>query len=143
MIIFSTSYFFLGKLKSIDPYDYLEEEYVDLDRTDSSLKASTKQTLKGSSKAEKLKVAKSQNPLKDRKVKNVEGSGEDDFNVITDDEDSEGNSDDEKEGSGTINKILTSPIIHHEYNEVANHHNLKQASNLKFGTDMKKNYTNI
>jgi hypothetical protein len=143
MIIFSTSYFFLGKLKSIDPYDYLEEEYVDLDRTDSSLKASTKQTLKGSSKAEKLKVAKSQNPLKDRKVKKVEGSGEDDFNVITDDEDSEGNSEDEKEGSGTINKILTSPIIHYEYNEVANHHNLKQASNLKFGKYMKKNYNNI
>ena len=85
----------------------------------------------GFSKAEKLKFAKSSNPIKGRNVKHVEGSGEDDFNVLTDDEDSDDNS--ENEGSGTRNKIIPSPIIHHEYNEVANHLNIKQVADMKFG----------
>lgn len=126
------SYFIIGKSKSRDPHDYLEEEYVDLDWADLPSKTTTKESLKDTSREQKLKVAKTSKSFGDKKDKTTEGSGAHEVGLLNDDEDSGGNDDELTEGSGTEPKSFTSPIIHHEHNEVTKHGN-KKPSDVKFG----------
>ena len=103
-----------------------------MDRNDLLSKTPKKENLKYTSKEENLKVAKTSTSFANEKDHNIEGSGEHDFNMLNDDEDSLDNNDKLIEGSGDEFKISSSQIIHHQYNEVTNHVN-KEAPNVKYG----------
>ena len=115
----------------------MEEEYVDLDSTDLPSKTSTKESLKDTSREQKLKVAKTSNSFGDIKDKMTEGSGEYEVRIINDDEDSGGNDDELTEGSGIESKMFTFTVIHHEHNEVTKRGN-KKSPDVKFGEFMFK-----
>ena len=111
-----------------EPYDYLEEEYVDLDTSDLSSKEFTKENLKNAQDTEKLKVEKYF-----KKEKAIEGSGETEYGITReDDEDLEIN--DEREGSGMEENFLRPHgMKNYEYsNEITNNYNEKGLKE-KFG----------
>ena len=123
-------HFFLidDKSRSNEPYDYLEEEYVDLDTSELSSKEFTKENLKNTQDTEKLKVGKYF-----KKEKAIEGSGETEYGITReDDEDLENN--DEKEGSGMEqNFVRPHGMKNYEYsNEITNNNNEKGLKE-KFG----------
>ena len=116
------------KSGSNEPYDYLEEEYVDLDTSDLSSKEFTKENLKNTQDTEKLKVGKYF-----KKEKAIEGSGETEYGITReDDEDLENNN--EKEGSGMEeNFVRPHGMKNYEYyNEITNNYNEKGLKE-KFG----------
>lgn len=117
------------KTRSKEPYDYLEEEYVDLDPTDFSSKDFSKVILKDTQVAKKLKVEKHL-----KKQKTTEGSGEPEYGMTREDDEDSENQLDEKEGSGMDNNVLRSSRIHHdEYSNEISHHVDKKALDMKFG----------
>ena len=116
------------KSGSNEPYDYLEEEYVDLDTSDLSSKEFTKENFKNTQDAEKLKVGKYFT-----KERAIEGSGETEYGITReDDEDLENN--DEKEGSAMEeNFVRPHGMKNYEYsNEITNNINEKGLKE-KFG----------
>ena len=116
-----------------DPYDYIEEEYVDLDGTDLPSKASNKGSSKNTLQGKHSKVAKTLKSFGNKNDKTTEeGSGEHEVSTLNDDEDSPVPNDELTEGSGTNFKTFTFPITHHDNNEVTKHDN-KISSNVKFG----------
>ena len=112
----------LGTLEARDRYDYLEEEYVDLDINDSQYKPSTKDALKATSKEESFKVAKTSHSFTKHKNKIEEGSGGHFLDMLNDDEDSDSNDEESREGSGEDDaKLSYSEKSKNRLNEVANH----------------------
>ena len=116
------------KSRSNEPYDYLEEEYVDLDTSDFSSKEFTKENLKNTQDTEKLKVGKYF-----QKEKVIEGSGETEYGVTReDDEDLE--NDDEKEGSGMEENFLRPHgMKNYEYSNEITNNNKEKGLKEKFG----------
>ena len=125
-------YFVIGldaKTHSKERYDYLEEEYVDLDQTDLSSKDFSKENLQDTQATKKLKVEKHS-----RRQKTTEGSGEPEYGMTREDDEDSDDHLDEKEGSGMDNNILRSSRIHQdEYSNEISHHVDKKALNMKFG----------
>ena len=123
-------HFFLidDKARSNEPYDYLEEEYVDLDTSELSSKEFTKENLKNTQDTEKLKVGKYF-----KKEKAIEGSGETEYGITReDDEDLENN--DEKEGSGMEqNFVRPHGIKNYEYSNEITNNNDEKGLKEKFG----------
>ena len=112
----------LGILEARDRYDYLEEEYVDLDINDSQYKPSTKDALKATSKEENFKVAKTSHSFTKHKNKIEEGSGGHFLDMLNDDEDSDSNDEESREGSGEDDaKLSYSEKSKNRLNEVGNH----------------------
>ena len=116
------------KSRSNEPYDYLEEEYVDLDTSCFSSKEFTKENLKNTQDTEKLKVGKYF-----QKEKVIEGSGETEYGVTReDDEDLE--NDDEKEGSGMEENFLRPHgMKNYEYSNEITNNNKEKGLKEKFG----------
>ena len=89
---------------------------------DSQYKPSTKEALKDTSKEENFKVAKTSHSFTKHKNKIEEGSGGHVLDMLNDDEDSDSNEEESREGSGEDNaKILYSEKSKNRLNEVANH----------------------
>ena len=105
-------------MRSKEPYDYLEEEYVDLDTSDLSSKEFTKENLKSTQNAKNLKVEKYS-----KKEKAIEGSGKPEFGITREDDEDLQDNDAEKEGSGIEDSFLKpQQIKNYKYsNEISNH----------------------